>query len=383
MAEFTGRDVYQAEFDSRDYLEYFHFGEGTLGDEALEFYLKQLCKTFASGRLKGDTLIDLGSGPTIYQFLSACESYRSIIASDPVDRNRQEIEMWVKSKPEAFDWTPVVKYVCELEGNRLHDIMEKTLIGKEAYLQHFRPQDYMKTYYSFNPDRAADNAFLTFSLKILHKAFILDGLKGNTLIDIGSGPSIHQFLSACESFQEIIATDYTDQNREEMQRWLKKEPGAFDWSLLVKYVCELEGDRERWAEKEEKVRRTIKQVLKCDVTQADPLAPLVVPPADCVLSVLCLETACEDLPTYRSAVKNIGSLVKPGGHLILVTALKTTFYIPGQNRFHALYLEQETVDNAVKGAGFDIVWAELKELCDSLHGSNKRGRYVLVAQKQQ
>ncbi|XP_044539117.1 nicotinamide N-methyltransferase-like, partial [Gracilinanus agilis] len=68
-------------------------------------------------------------------------------------------------------------------------------------------------------------------------------VKGDLLIDIGTGPTIYQLLSACESFKEIVVTDYTDQNLEELSKWLKKEPGAFDWSPVVKYVCELEGDR--------------------------------------------------------------------------------------------------------------------------------------------
>ncbi|XP_054853298.1 nicotinamide N-methyltransferase-like [Eublepharis macularius] len=261
--------------------------------------------------------------------------------------------------------------------------MEGNFIGKEDYKQHFAPKDYIKTYYSLSSDCYAENTILTFSLKNLHRAFVSGGIKGDTLIDIGSGPTIYQFLSACESFREIIATDYTDQNREEMQRWLRKEPGAFDWSSVVKYACELEGDREKWIEKEEKVRRTIKQVLKCDLTQANPLAPLELPPADCVLSLLCLESACEDLPTYCSALKNISSLVKPGGHLLLVTSLEATFYMVGQNRFFCLYLEQETVDDAVRGAGFDIVWTDLNRVSYSLDVSNNRGMYVLVAQKRQ
>lgn len=70
-----------------------------------------------------------------------------------------------------------------------------------------------------------------------------DGVKGDLLIDIGSGPTIYQLLSACESFKEIIATDYTDQNLQELEKWLKKDPGAFNWSIVVEYVCELEGNR--------------------------------------------------------------------------------------------------------------------------------------------
>lgn len=69
------------------------------------------------------------------------------------------------------------------------------------------------------------------------------GVGGNVLIDIGSGPTIYQLLSACEVFREIIATDYTPQNLQELQKWLKKEPGAHDWSPIVQHVCELEGDR--------------------------------------------------------------------------------------------------------------------------------------------
>uniref|UniRef100_A0A7N5P5A8 Uncharacterized protein n=1 Tax=Ailuropoda melanoleuca TaxID=9646 RepID=A0A7N5P5A8_AILME len=127
--EFTGGEVYQNEFDPKAYLEYFHFGEGSVEDEFLEFILKWFCKIFTSGVLKGGTLIDIGSGPTIYQLLPACGSFESIIATDYLDRNCQEITKWLKNEPDAFDWSPVVKYVCQLEGNR------ETCAEKEAKLR--------------------------------------------------------------------------------------------------------------------------------------------------------------------------------------------------------------------------------------------------------
>uniref|UniRef100_A0A7M4EZA6 Nicotinamide N-methyltransferase n=1 Tax=Crocodylus porosus TaxID=8502 RepID=A0A7M4EZA6_CROPO len=176
-------------------------------------------------------------------------------------------------------------------------------------------------------------------------------VRGNTLIDIGSGPTIYQLLSACEKFNEIIASDYTDRNRQELEKWLKKEPGAFDWAPVVKYVCELEGQREKWAEKEEKLRKKVKQVLKCDVRKPNPLAPVTLPLADCLLSTLCLEAACKDLGTFRAAVKNISSLLKPGGHFVTVTMLKETYYVVDQHSFSCLYLDQESVEAAVRDAG--------------------------------
>ncbi|KAJ6653166.1 hypothetical protein lerEdw1_010039 [Lerista edwardsae] len=259
--------------------------------------------------------------------------------------------------------------------------MEGIFTEKDYYAQHFLPKDYLETYYTFGDEKDAEKALLTFSLKNLHQAFTLDRIKGDTLIDIGCGPCIHQHLSACEAFREIVATDYADQNREELQRWLRKEPGAFDWSPVVKYVCELEGDREKWAEKEELLRKTIKQVLKCDVTLPNPLAPVVLPPADCLLSSLCLEGACKDLPTFCSALKNIGSLLKPGGHLVLYSILEETFYMVGQRRFSCLYLERKFLEDAVVQAGFEIKWIKEAQFNFPLSVTDAKATCTVVAQK--
>ncbi|KYO36652.1 hypothetical protein Y1Q_0024332 [Alligator mississippiensis] len=132
--------------------------------------------------------------------------------------------------------------------------------------------------------------------------------------------------------------------------WLK-ELGALDLTPAVKYVCELQGQKEKWAEKEEKLRKKVKQVLKCDVRKRSPLAPVTLPMADCLLSMLCLEAVCKDLATFRAAVKNISSLVKPGGHLVLNTVLKGTYYLVGQHNFSCLGLDQESVEAAVRDAG--------------------------------
>ena len=35
---------------------------------------------------------------------------------------------------------------------------------------------------------------------------------GDILIDVGTGPTIYQLLSACEAFREIIVSDYSELN---------------------------------------------------------------------------------------------------------------------------------------------------------------------------
>ncbi|XP_064327096.1 nicotinamide N-methyltransferase [Phalacrocorax carbo] len=230
----------------------------------------------------------------------------------------------------------------------------------EVYQQSFNPREYLKEFYTLSDSQGQPNTFLMQNLRALFKMFSSGGLRGDTLIDVGCGPTIYQLLSACEHFEEIIALDYTDQNRRELERWLKNEAGAFDWQPVVKYVCELEGDREKWAEKEEKLRKKVRRVLKCDVTKANPTAPVSLPPADCVLSTLCLEAACKDLATFRSALRNIGALVKPGGHLVMVTVLRETYYAFNEQVFSCLYLERNAVEEAVEGAGFDVELSEVQ-----------------------
>ncbi|XP_051847255.1 nicotinamide N-methyltransferase-like [Antechinus flavipes] len=230
--------------------------------------------------------------------------------------------------------------------------MESNFSPKDAYVSHFNPRIYLETYYSLAPNPSKESQVLKFILRKLSEIFSPDKMKGDLLIEIGSGPTIYQFLSACELFKEIVATDYADQNLKEINQWLKKEPGAFDWSPVVKYVCELEGDRDKWTDKEEKLREKVKQVLKSDVTQSQPLGSVSLPQADCLLTIYCLETSCKDLPTYQQALKNISSLLKPGGSLVLISALKGYYYMVEDKKFFCLPLTPEEIKDALEKAGF-------------------------------
>lgn len=70
---------------------------------------------------------------------------------------------------------------------------------------------------------------------------------------------------------------------------------------------------EKWAAKEEKMRKKVRQLLKRDMTKANPVDPVSLPLADCLLSTLHLEAACKDLATFCSGLRNVSALVKPGG----------------------------------------------------------------------
>ncbi|KAF7473059.1 hypothetical protein GHT09_016200 [Marmota monax] len=212
--------------------------------------------------------------------------------------------------------------------------MEGSFTGGDVYQKHFLSRDYLATYYSFEDGPSPETEMIKFNLECLHKTFGPGGLRGDTLIDIGSGPTIYQVLAACEAFADITLSDFTDRNREELEKWLRKEPGAHDWTSVLKFACELEGNSGGWQEKAEKLRARVKRVLKCDANLSNPLAPVVLPPADCVLTLLAMECACCSLDAY--------------------VTLNISSYMVGKFKFSCVSMKKEEVEQAVLDAGFDI-----------------------------
>ncbi|XP_069469643.1 nicotinamide N-methyltransferase-like [Ambystoma mexicanum] len=255
--------------------------------------------------------------------------------------------------------------------------------GGEFYEENFEPRAYLDDYFNLGKD-GAGNEYLKLTLPHFCKAFGPGGLSGDTLIDIGSGPTIYQLLSSCEAYKEITPTDYSKRNRQELEKWLKKESGAFDWTPVVKFVCDLEGNRTSVTEKEEKLRRVVKQVLPCDILKTNPLEPLLVPQFDCVLSSLCLEGACKTHDEVCSAVKNMSNLSKPGGHLVLCGDISCSHYQVGDVMFSALVMNEEILRKAVSEAGYTIDSLELTSRDDPKvmqETTDFTGIYFMVAHK--
>ncbi|KAM6152777.1 indolethylamine N-methyltransferase [Erethizon dorsatum] len=259
--------------------------------------------------------------------------------------------------------------------------MEGSFTGPDEYQKYFMPRDYLATYYSFEQGPSPETEMIKFNLQCLHKTFGPGGLRGETLIDVGSGPTIYQVLAACEAFGDITLSDFTDRNREELQKWLNKDPGAFDWTPVLKFACELEGNSSRWQEKAEKLRDTVKRVLKCDVHMNNPLAPVELPPADCVLTMLAMECACCSLAAYRAALCNLAALLKPGAHLVTSVTLHIPSYMVGKHQFSCLAMTKEEVEQAVLDAGFDIEQLLHSAQSYSVTTAPNKGICFIVARK--
>ncbi|XP_053308433.1 indolethylamine N-methyltransferase-like [Spea bombifrons] len=90
--EFTGKEIYQDLFSPRGYLDtYYDPKKGILvTDGFLDFALRKLYEAFTTRGVKGEVLIDIGHGPTIYQDLSACAE------ATTVEEKREKLRNTVK-----------------------------------------------------------------------------------------------------------------------------------------------------------------------------------------------------------------------------------------------------------------------------------------------
>ncbi|XP_075459269.1 indolethylamine N-methyltransferase-like [Ascaphus truei] len=224
---------------------------------------------------------------------------------------------------------------------------------KDYHDEEFDAKNLMETYVGADKTDSKEE-LLHYPLCELFKILSPGCVRGDTLIDLSIGTSISQLLIASDYFKEIIMLESSDVSIREIEKWLKKEPGAVDRSHAAMFVCELEGKSEGWEEKEEKVRRAITRVVKCDFTKANPLDPVVVPQADGLISVWYLEAASKDHDSYLSNLKKMSSFLKVGGHLILFVFLNVSYYMIDQHKFSMLTYDEEFAKKALRDTGFNI-----------------------------
>ncbi|XP_063291722.1 indolethylamine N-methyltransferase-like [Pelobates fuscus] len=232
---------------------------------------------------------------------------------------------------------------------------------KHYHKHEINSQDIYDTYFSSSVDENLLDEVFIFPLKAIVNDSKLGHIKGDTLIDISAGANIFHILPICTYFKDITILEFNDACLKDLQKWQNKEPGAFDWSHASKIVAELEGCSDKWEEREDDLRRRIKNILKCDFNKENPTDPVALPKADCVFSLFVLAHISEDLNAYRHNLKILSSMLKLGGRLLLVGKYNGTFYSVGGHKYHVLKFSEEEHGKILRDCGFCLDYTEVKE----------------------
>ncbi|KAK3593402.1 hypothetical protein CHS0354_021981 [Potamilus streckersoni] len=248
----------------------------------------------------------------------------------------------------------------------------------------FDPETYVTTYYSRVAGEEGD--MLTFFLDGLKNAFKSGAITGMKLLDIGTGPILHTAFCAAPWFEEITLSDFAHINLEFLQKWKEGEISHMD--PVFEYLVEKNEKGMDVDKRQDELRRKIKHIVHCDVTLPNPIAATPVDGVvfDAITSSLCLEAASVTLDDYAKTVQNLSSLLKPGGHLVIIGVLEETFYRIGDVRFKCTYISKNQVQDIYKKEGFEIIsLKDLKETCSShkylSEYSDYKNAFVMIAKK--
>ena len=191
-----------------------------------------------------------------------------------------------------------------------------------------------------------------------------------TILEYSGGPSLMDMIVAAPKASKIIFSDYAKSNRDEVQKWLDKDPGAFDWTPTVQHVLALEGKATNTTEiqkREECVRKTIKAVVHCDLA-ADPIVEKGYEgPYDIVNASGVLDVICETKEQYIDGMIKLAALVKKGGRLLICGNTEDDeTYTAGATFTTPLDVTVEDVKEAFIAAGLICESCDENEECETI-----------------
>ena len=253
----------------------------------------------------------------------------------------------------------------------------------EIYKTSFRPEEYLNMYFNnLTPG-------MKWMLNQLHQIFSGIGPLGEgirqgivkSLIEVGCGPSPFNTASASRWASAIIWSDYTPANIDFMCNWLKETSITPAMAPFFEHVSGLE---DSYGEAiAERLRKVITSVMAADVTLPNPFSPLYIQ-ADVVISHLCLEFVVSEKHQFKEIVKNVASLVAPGGYLVLQSAIGANYYYTGGMRLPATNVDKLFLEQSVKDAGLQMVeYQEFSIVGNTDHKENTDhvAVYTLIAVK--
>ena len=103
------------------------------------------------------------------------------------------------------------------------------------------------------------------------------------------------------------------------------------------------------------LRLKIKEPLLCDFFQSNPLHPTDLGLFDAVTTYGALQSGATNNEEYQAVMKNVVSLLKPGGYFIEVVIMGCPFYFVGDEKFWCLPVTKDDVVDAFGEAGLEVV----------------------------
>jgi hypothetical protein len=227
--------------------------------------------------------------------------------------------------------------------------MDSQTAAEYSPWEEWKPEDYLNEYYV---DVESDEFYLLeFLVEIAPKLPPV-----SVALDYGCGPTLHRLFPLVPYVGEIHLAEYLSANRDAIRLWLEERAGAHDWTPHTKETLRLEGDPSPSAdavrERESQTRRKITELMPTDAYQNDPLGPERRGFYPLVTTHYCADGATDNLETWKQFMRNIASLVKPGGIFISSSIVAADRYKVGERWYPSPQVTEVDVAAWMRAEGF-------------------------------
>lgn len=214
---------------------------------------------------------------------------------------------------------------------------------------HWVPGEYLRDYYSeIEPDEIETIRFFVDTMK--------DTPANGPILFFGTGPTLHHVFLAAPKASELHIVDYLDPNLAEIKKWQEGKEGAHDWKPFVTYTLQCEGTLfptdEDIQDREKMVRQKMTLFMHGNADHENPLGVENREKYSLVFSPYCADSATADKDTWKKYMRNITSLVKPGGKFITAALRDCESYDVGGKKFPSANINEVDMKDILQKLDF-------------------------------
>jgi hypothetical protein len=215
----------------------------------------------------------------------------------------------------------------------------------------WQARDYYQTYYSqvVLPD---EQAVLAYQLQVMQRA----GARFGRALEYGCGPTLHRAIAAAPYAFRVDMSDWLAGNLASVRDWLAADPDNEDWTRFTSFILATEGrrriDTTRIRQRELKTRKVVRGLYVSDARWRHPLGRERDRFYDLLVSGFCLDAISADKRVWRRTMRNVLSMLAPGGTVILHFLHRCRAYKVGERLFPGANLGVDDVARALADLGF-------------------------------
>jgi hypothetical protein len=180
--------------------------------------------------------------------------------------------------------------------------------------------------------------------------------------EFGGGPTLYSVAALAAKAREIHFSDVVQANLDEVEHWRSGGADAFDWKPYIRLALESEGspaDDPAVQLREDEMRRRLTRLMLCDAQLPAPLGDTSLH-YDLLAAHHCTDVAATSAAEWFQVLKNVTTLVSPGGWLLVTVTTGTKIYTVGNTNFRCTDLTEEDFRNGFTQAGYEPETLQIK-----------------------